>query len=102
MYWDLIVLGILIVAVIFFFRDFDSFVYLIASIDILLRILDYIKLHLGVPEISSLIGRYLPSSVPSLIHKYTTGMVADILMWCYVVLFVIFLFYTLRILWKKR
>ena len=102
MNFDVVLLIILIVAGVCFFRRLDSSVYFIASLDIFFRILTFIKNNLGVGEISSFISKYFPESIPSIINKYTDGMLATALMWIYVGMFALFLFYTVRILWKKR
>lgn len=100
--FDVFLLVILIVAGICFFRRLDSSVYFIASIDIFFRILTFIRDNLGISEISKFIREYFPESIPSVIYKYTDGILATILMWVYVAMFTVFLFYTCRILWKKR
>ena len=102
MEFDVVLLIILIVAGICYFRKLDSSVYFIASVDIFFRILTFIKDHLGIEDISEFIGKYIPESIPGVINKYTEGVVTDILMWVYVGMFAVFLFYTVKILWKKR
>ena len=99
---DVVLLIILIVAGVCFFRKFNSSVYFIASLDIFFRILTFLKNNLGIPEISTFIDKYFPKDIPSVIYKYTDGIVSTILIWIYVGLFIVFLFYTLKILWKKR
>ncbi len=102
MEFDVVLLIILIVAGVCYFRKLDSSVYFIASVDILFRILTFIKNNLGIEEISKNISKYFPESIPGIITKYTDGVVSDILMWIYVAMFAVFLFYTVKILWKKR
>ena len=102
MNFDVVLLVILIVAGICFFRKFDATVYFIAVVDIFFRILDFIANNIGVEEISKFIKEYFPSSIPGVITKYTDGILTNILLWIYVILFVAFLFYTVKILWKKR
>lgn len=102
MSFDVVLLIVLIVAGVCFFRRVDSSVYFIASLDIFFRILTFIKNNLGVAEISSFISKYFPESIPEVIYKYTDGIVSTILIWIYVLMFAVFLFYTVRILWKKR
>ena len=102
MEFDVVLLIILIVAGICYFRRLDSSVYFIASVDIFFRILTFVKNNLGVEEISKFISRYFPESIPGVITKYTDGVLSDVLMWVYVVMFAVFLFYTVKILWKKR
>lgn len=102
MSFDAVLLIILIVAGVCFFRKFSSSVYFIASLDIFFRILTFVRDHIGVKEISEFIRAYFPESIPSVIYRYTDGVLSTILMWVYVALFAVFLFYTVRILWKKR
>lgn len=102
MSFDVVLLIVLIVAGICFFRRLDSSVYFIASLDIFFRILTFIKNNLGVSEISNFIAKYFPESIPGIIYKYTDGILSTVLMWIYVGMFALFLFYTVRILWKKR
>lgn len=102
MSFDVVLLIILIVAGVCFFRKLNSSVYFIASLDIFFRILTFLKNNLNVPEISTFISKYFPESIPGVINKYTDDIVCTVLMWVYVIMFAVFLFYTVRILWKKR
>ena len=102
MEFDVVLLIVLIVAAVCYFRKLDSSVYFIASLDIFFRILTFIKQKIGPGEISTFIGKYFPESIPGVIYKYTDGLLSDILVWIYVAMFAIFLFYTVKILWKKR
>ena len=97
-----VLLIVLIVAGVCFFRKLDSSVYYIASLDIFFRILTFIKNNLGSKEVSTFISKYFPESIPGVIDKYTDGVLCTILMWIYVAMFALFLFYTVKILWKKR
>jgi hypothetical protein len=99
---DLAIILVLLVVVIFVFKSFSSAIYFLASLDILLRILAFIKTNVPVPELKALIGRYFPSSLESIIAKYTSGIFYHIFIWLYAIVFMIFLFYTLRIFFKKR
>lgn len=101
MYVDLIVVLILLGVVIFLFRKFSSFVYAVAIIDIFLRILTFIRDN-SVPELESLIGKYFPESIPSIIAKYSDGIFYTILMWIYVGIFIVFLVYITKYFIKKR
>ncbi len=101
MYIDVIVLLILLGIVIFLFRKFSSFVYAFAIIDIFLRILTFIRDN-SVPELKSLIGKYFPESIASIIGHYSSGVFYTILMWIYVIIFAIFLGYVTKYFIKKR
>jgi len=101
MYVDVIIVLCLLVAVIFVFRKFSSFVYAVAIIDIFLRILTFIRDN-SVPELKSLIGKYFPESIPSIIATYSDGIFYTILMWVYVIIFTVFLFYITKYFIHKR
>lgn len=102
MYIDLVVLIILILIVIMFFKRFSSFVFFMAIVDIFLRIMAFIKYNIGLQDISNIIGKYLPESIIGIIHKYTNGLVATILDWCFVFIMIIFLSYIIKIFIKKK
>ena len=101
MYIDLAIVLILLIVVVVFFRRFSSFVYAFAIIDIFLRIMTFIKYN-TVPELKSLIGRYLPESIAAIIGRYSSGFLYTILMWIYVIIFIIFLSYITNYFIKKR
>ncbi|MEG0995274.1 MAG: hypothetical protein RSE91_04855 [Bacilli bacterium] len=102
MYYDLAILIILIVAVIFFFRKFSSFVYAVVIIDIFLRIMTFIKGNIGLPDVSALITKYLPTSIPDIIGTYAKGVVYTLIMWGFVIIYIIFLTYIIKTLWHKK
>lgn len=102
MEFDVVLLLILIVTGILFFRTFKGSIYFIACLDIFFRILTFIKIYLNINEVSEFINKYFPESIPSIIRKYTSDVVTDILLWIYIIVFAIFLGYTVKILWKKR
>ena len=102
MYIDLTILIILLLLVLFFFRRFSSFVYAVAIIDIFLRILAFIKENVPIPELKALIGRYFPSSIPSVIGKYSNGIFYSILMWVFVFIYICFLCYVTKTFIHKK
>ncbi len=104
MYIDLIVLIILTIVVLMFFKRFSSFVFMVAIIDIALRILAFIKNNLGLKDLSRTIGKYLPESVFDIINRYTSnGSFFNMaLKWSFVVIMIFFLVYIVKIFIKKR
>ena len=104
MYIDLILFILLIVAVVFFFRRFSSFVYLVCAVDILFRLLHFIADNVKVAELTSLINKYIPGSVIDMLGKYigTGGIIYVILSWIMFALYCILLFYIIRILVKRK
>lgn len=102
MYIDLIVLVVLILLVIMFFKRFSSFVFSIAIIDMFLRIVTFIKYNIGLPDVSAVIGKYIPENIIAIIHKYSSGIIATILDWIYVIIMIIFLSYVIKIFISKK
>lgn len=103
MYIDLIIFIILIAAVIFFFRRFSSFVYLICAIDIFYRLLHFLADNLGVAELTALIKKYIPGSVADMVGNYVgNGLIYTIVLWIMFGLYCILLFYIVRILVKRK
>lgn len=99
---DLIVIVILIVVIFFWFRKFESMIYFFVILDIFLRIVNFLKNNITSPELSELINNYLPISLKSLIDKYSSGILNEILIWLYVIIFIIFEYYIIKIFLKKR
>ena len=102
MYIDLIILTVLILHVIFVFRRFDSFVYLMAIIEIFLRILTFVKNNIGLKDVAGIIDKYLPENIFSIIDKYTNGVVNIILKWGFVAIMAVFLGYIVYYFIKKK
>ncbi|MCI8347721.1 MAG: hypothetical protein HFJ12_07255 [Bacilli bacterium] len=102
MYIDLVVFIILLILVVMFFKRFSSFIFFIAIFDILLRILTFVKNNINLPDVSALIGKYIPSGVLGIIEKYSNGIITVILSWIYVIIMAIFLCYICKIFFKKK
>ena len=104
MYIDLVLLVIIVLAVIFFFKRFSSFVYLVCSLDILYRLLHFLADNLKVEELKTLIHKYIPSSVSNMICNYTCkdNVFYIIVIWSMFVLYCILLFYIIRILVRRK
>lgn len=97
----LIILLIIAVVLIFHKRTFSGFIYTVIVIDLFLRIIDFIKDNLAKNELSALLD-YLPGSIPDIIVKYTNGILSTILIWLIVICYIIFEYYSIRILIKKK
>ncbi len=102
MYIDLILLIVIIIAVVMYCRNFSAFVFITAIIDILLRILAFIRSHIGLPDFKAFLEKYFPDSVFSIIDKYTNGDISIILKWLFVIIMIFFLYYVIRIFIKKK
>jgi len=104
MYIDLIVLIILIIIVLMFFKRFSSFVFLMAIVEIALRILTFIKNNIGLKDLSNIIGKYLPENMFAIINRYTeNGTTFNIILkWCFVGIMICFLVYIIKIFIRKK
>lgn len=102
MYIDLIVLIILILIVVMFFKRFSSFVFLMAIIDIFLRIVTFIKYNIGLNDVKNILDKYLPESIFSIINRYSSGLVNTIFKWIFVFIMAIFLSYIIKIFIHKK
>ena len=60
---ELIIIALLIIFTVVFFRRFSNVVYVICIIDIFLRILNRLDILLGVPEYSNLVNKYFHDSM---------------------------------------
>lgn len=104
MYIDILFLIILLVAALFYFRRFSSFIYLMCSIDILYRLLHFISDNVPLKELSNLIDKYVPTSLLGMFGNYigTENIVFTIIKWAIFALYCIFLFYIVRIIVRRK
>ena len=66
-------------------------------IDIFLRLINYIGNH-TIDEIAGIVNKIFPNSIAAIITHYTSGTLATILMWGYILLMVLFVYYVFRML----
>ena len=99
---DLIIIALLIILTIVFFRRFSNVVYVICIIDIFLRILNRLDILLGVPEFSNLVNKYFHNSILDIIDSYSSGIIYTLLSWILLGIYVVFLFYVIRTFFRKK
>ncbi len=99
---DGIIVIILIVIACVYFRRLDKGVYSVAIVDLFLRIFNYLIKNIKIDGVTNHLNKYMPESIPSIINKYTDGVVTDLLIWVYVIVMAIFLYYTIRAFIKKK
>ena len=98
----LITILIILIIILIVKRSFSSFIYAVVIIDMFLRIITFIKINLLSGALYTAINNYVPASLSSLISSYAGGIIETFLIWCIVIIYVIFEFYTIRIFFKKR
>ena len=90
-------------AIVFFLkRTFSGFVYSVAMVDIFLRIMAYLKVHLFSGELARFFINYVPNSIPAIISKYTSSTLELVLMWVYVGIMIVFECYVIRTFFHKK
>lgn len=102
MYLDAIIIVALIILAFGWFRKFSKIVYAIAIIDLFLRLIYYISANIGIKGFYGWVKSILPSSIPAMLDNYMNGIVLNVFIWIYVIIMVVFLFYTIRVFIRKR
>lgn len=98
---DVVVLFILILLAMIFFRRFSNVIYVICIIDIFLRLVTKIFSLLSIDSISVIVNK-LPVSILGIINNYSSGIINVILIWIYISIYIIFLGYIIRALFTKK
>ncbi len=99
---DLIIIILLVILTIVFFRKLSNVVYVICIIDIFLRIVNRLDLLLGIPEFSNLVNKYLHNSMLDIINSYSSGIINTVLVWLLLGIYVIFLGYIIQTFFRKK
>ena len=102
MYIDLVVTIGLIIFVIIYSKKFQTYIFGLSIIDIFFRVLEFLKNNIPISGVKGELSKYVPESIPSVIYKYTDGTISYLLVWTYVVIMIIFLYYTAKIFIKRR
>lgn len=101
MYIDLIIIVLLILLTVFYFKKFSKFVYLIGLLEMFFRLAGFLKANLSIKEIDKVLA-YFPTSIFNFLAKYTNGILFDILAWASFFILVIFFYYVFRIFLKRK
>ena len=87
---ELIIIALLIILTVVFFRRFSNVVYVICIIDIFLRILNRLDILLGVPEYSNLVNKYFHDSMLDIIDSFSSGIIYTIFSWILLGIYIVF------------
>ena len=104
MYIDLIILLILLILVIIFCKKLQFSIFYFVTVDLILRVLAFIKNNININNVTSFISKYLPESIFDMIDKYTSDidLLNLVLKWAYIVILIIFIGYMIKIFYKKK
>lgn len=98
---DLIIVLVVIGIVVFFFRDYKHAVYFLGILELLFRLIYFVVEHLKIAALSKFVKAYIPSSLFSVLSKYSTGLLYDILAWLLFACFVSWLVYLVMYFFKR-
>lgn len=99
---DLIILIVLIAIVVFYYKTFKNVVYFLGITEIFFRLTHIIATKLDMKAITDLVNLYIPSSLTSILAKYASGLLYELMSWGLVILFICFLVYLVKDFIKKR
>lgn len=91
----LVLILIIIILVLLFKRTFSSVIYATVMVDIALRLITFFTSELKIPCT-------LPVSLNGVITNFTTGIIQKVLLWTVFGVYVMFMFYTVRIFIRKK
>ncbi len=83
----ILILGLILVIV--FFRNFYSAVYFIVMVDILLRIITYLKTEIIRADAFDFLS-YIPADVPSILQSLNLGGLTSVVLFIYVLVYIVF------------
>ena len=90
-----------LLVIIFFFKNFNASIYFVVAVDILLRIITYLKLNYLRTDAFSFL-QAIPESIPSLIKSFDLGVFNEIIMVIYIVVYIIFEVLLIRLFIKRK
>ena len=98
---QLLVFILALVAIIFFFKNFNACVYFIVMIDIFLRIVTYLMENYLRADAFSFLS-VIPSSVLEIFNSFELGIINEILVVIYIIVYIIFEVLLIRFFIKRK
>ena len=99
---ELAVILVLIAISFIYFRNVNSVIYTICTVDIFFRIVTKIETLINVDKFSFYVNKYIPNNILSIIDKYTSGLLNTIFVWIYIGIYLIFLVLVIKSLFNKK
>ena len=98
---ELIIFVLALIAIIFFFKSFNACVYFIVAVDIFLRLVTYLKGHYLKDSAFSFLN-HLPNNVLDIINSMHVGMLNELLVIIYVIIYIIFEVLLIRFFIRRK
>ena len=99
---DLIILLVIVALVIFFFKDFTSFVYGIGIIELFFKLVHLMSEHIGSSDFSLWVNKNFPVSIEAILAKYSSGLLYDVFCWLLIICYLILLFNLIKYVVKRK
>lgn len=99
---ELIIILVLIGVVVFIYKDYKYVIYLLGCLELFFRLIHYIGDHVSFIHINGFINKFIPDSLFSVVGKYTSGTVEQIVDWVLIVAFIFLLVYLVKYLFKIK
>ena len=98
---ELLIFILALAAIIFFFKNFNACVYFIVMVDIFLRLVTYLIEHYLRADAFSFLES-LPSSVLEIVNGFSVGLINEILVIVYIIIYIIFEVLLIRFFIKRK
>ena len=98
---DLVVIVILVVIVVAVFKDWRLIIYSLGTLEVFFRLIHHIGDKLNLISINPFVDKYIPDSLYNVLAKYTDGIIYDILSWCLIIVFIMFLVYLVKYIIRR-
>ena len=98
---QLMVFIIALLAIAVFYKNFNACVYFIVIVDIFLRVFTYLKTYILRDDAFDFLS-LIPSNVLALLQSFDMGVLNDIVLALYIIVYIVFEVLIVRALVKKR
>ena len=99
---DLIILVIAIVLIIFFYKKLRNVIYFLGILEIFFRLTHVVADALHIDAFNQFVDGYVPSSILSILDKYSSGLLYNVFVWLFIIIFVLFEYYLIKGFFKKK
>ena len=98
---DLLIIVVLVIIIVAIFKDWRLIIYTIGTLEVFFRLIHHIGDKLNLISINPFVDKYIPDSLYNVLAKYTSGIAYDILSWCLIVVFIMFLVFLVKYIIRR-